>query len=157
VVKGEGREFLYEGETDERYSRLGESTVHAKGDALSLCRPHLHVVQAVHVHLDLIPNDVYISLPEPVVRPKSKSTRDARRDDAHSGPGVDQGIYVYLVSHCGKCYIPDYRHALCQQVGHQWRFAGNRRANHSLESEGREFLTLRQRVSDVQRLWMDQL
>jgi hypothetical protein len=43
-----------------------------------------------------------------------------------------------------------------QPARNQCRFAGNRRAIHVLESEGREFLIFRQRVGYVQRLGMDQ-
>ena len=156
-VERDGLEYLHEGEADQCYSGLGESAVHTKRHVVGFCRTDLHVFQAVHVHLDLIPDDMYISLSEPVTRLESKRTCYVRRDDAPSGPSVNQGFNVYLAGHGGERYIPDYRPALCQQVGHQWRFAGNRRANHSLESEGREFLTLRPRVSDIQRLWMGQL
>src|SRR5215218_1420118 len=63
---------------------------------------------------------------------------------------------MYLASDGGKRYVVDYRPAR-QVAGRQWRFAGNRRAKHPLESEGREFLTLRQRIGHVQRPRVDQL
>ena len=72
------------------------------------------------------------------------------RHDAQRGPGINYRIHVNLGGEGAESHVLDHHHASDAPV--QWRFAGDRRREHRLESCSREVLTFRERVGYVQGL-----